>query len=274
MMTVAVSLLSVQAQELPAPSPYGEVMQRVGLTDVKIEYSRPGVKDREIFGGLLKWGSIWRTGANASTKISFSTDAMLGEEKVKVEAGTYSVFTKLEEGAWTVMLNSDMNASEGSFDASKNVAEIKVTPSEGEMVESLTFTFANLTESGAHWSFAWEKMHWAIPIEVETDEMAMKNIESKIKEVESTHGVYNSAARYYLEHDKDLEQALKWSKKSVEISAQFWNTMTLSKIYAAKGDFKNAIKIAEQSKALAQKAEYDAYIKMNDENINTWKKKK
>lgn len=272
MLASVATIFSVQAQELPAPSPYGEVMQRVGLTDVKVEYSRPGVKEREIFGGLLKWGSIWRTGANASTKISFSTDINVGEESVK--AGTYSVFTALEEGAFVVMFNSDVNASEGSFKKENNVLEYKAKVNENEMVETLTITFANVKESSADLTFEWEKSKWSMPIQVETDEMAMKNIESKIKEMENSYGAYNSAARYYLEHDKDLDQALEWSKKSVEMSAKFWNTITLSKIYAAKGDYKNAIKVAEQSKALAEKAEYDAYIKMNDENIKAWKKKK
>lgn len=271
MLAALTTVFSVQAQELPVPSPYAEVMQKVGLTDVKVEYSRPGVKERKIFGGLLKWGQVWRTGANASTKITFSTDATVGGEEIK--AGTYSVFTRLEDGAFVVMFNSDVNASEGSFNADNNVLEAKAKVLESEMTETFTITFSNLTENTAELTFQWEKSKWSVPIKVEADEMAMKNIEQKIKEIENSYGAYNAAARYYLEHDKDLDQALAWSKKSVEISAQFWNTITLSKIYAAKGDYKNAIKVAEQSKALAEKANYDAYIKMNDENIKTWKKK-
>lgn len=271
MLAALTTVFTVQAQELPVPSPYAEVMQKVGLTDVKVEYSRPGVKERKIFGGLLKWGQVWRTGANASTKITFSTDANVGGEEVK--AGTYSVFTQLEEGTFVVMLNSDVNASEGSFNADNNVIEVKAKVLESEMTETFTITFSNLTENTAELTFQWEKSKWFVPIKVEADEMAMKNIEQKIKEIENSYGAYNAAARYYLEHSKDLDQALAWSKKSVEISAQFWNTITLSKIYAAKGDYKNAIKVAEQSKALAEKANYDAYIKMNDENIKAWKKK-
>lgn len=271
MLAALTTVFTVQAQELPVPSPYAEVMQKVGLTDVKVEYSRPGVKERKIFGGLLKWGQVWRTGANASTKITFSTDANVGGEEIK--AGTYSVFTRLEDGAFVVMLNSDVNASEGSFNADNNVLEAKAKVLESEMTETFTITFSNLTENTAELTFRWEKSKWSVPIKVEADEMAMKNIEQKIKEIENSYGAYNAAARYYLEHSKDLDQALAWSKKSVEISAQFWNTITLSKIYAAKGDYKNAIKVAEQSKALAEKANYDAYIKMNDENIKTWKKK-
>lgn len=271
MLAALTTVFSVQAQELPVPSPYAEVMQKVGLTDVKVEYSRPGAKERKIFGGLLKWGQVWRTGANASTKITFSTDANVGGEEIK--AGTYSVFTQLEEGTFVVMFNSDVNASEGSFNADNNVIEAKAKVLESEMTETFTIMFSNLTENTAELTFQWEKSKWSVPIKVEADEMAMKNIEQKIKEIENSYGAYNAAARYYLEHDKDLDQALAWSKKSVEISAQFWNTITLSKIYAAKGDYKNAIKVAEQSKALAEKANYDAYIKMNDENIKAWKKK-
>jgi hypothetical protein len=267
------TVFSLQAQELPAPSPYGEVMQRVGLTDVKVEYSRPGVKEREIFGGLLEWGKVWRTGANASTKISFSSNVYIGGKELK--AGTYSVFTELNKGEWAVMLNSDVDASEGSFSKEKNVASIAVKASEvKKSVETLTFTFANVTESSADWKFEWANMTWSIPIKVEVDEMAMENIKTKISEVENSYGVYNSAARYYLEHDKDLKQALEWSQKSVKMSAKFWNVITLSKIYAAMGDYKKAIETAEQSMELAEKAEYTPYIIMNKENIEKWSKKK
>ena len=262
--------VGVHAQDLPKPSPYGEVMQRVGLTDITVMYSRPGVKDRTIFGGLLSYGEVWRTGANASTKIKLTTDATIGEKMV--EAGTYSIFTIPTENEWKVVLNSDVNASEGSYKAENNVAEISVNVSDNEMVETLTFTFANVKEDMADLVFEWASTTWSIPIKVEVTEMAMENIKGKMNELERAYGAYNSSARYYYDHDQDIDQALKWSKKSVEISAQFWNLYTLSLIQHKKGDVKAAIATAKKSKAMAEEAENKAYVERNEKNIADWSK--
>ena len=263
--------VGVHAQELPQPSPYGEVMQRVGLTDVTVMYSRPGVKDRTIFGDLLSYGEVWRTGANAATKIKLSTDATIGGKMVK--AGTYSILSIPSEGEWKVVLNSDVRASEGSYKAENNVAEIMVNAAENEMVETLTFTFANVKEDMADLVFEWAKTTWSIPIKVEVAEMAMANIEGKMKEMENAYGAYNSSARYYYENDQDLDQALAWSKKSVEMSAQFWNLYTLSLIQHKKGDVKGAIATAKKSMASAEEAENKAYVERNKKNIAAWSKK-
>jgi len=263
---------SAQAQELPAPSPYAEVMQRVGLTDVTIEYSRPGVKGREIFGGLLKDGIVWRTGANATTTITFSTEATIGGEKV--EAGTYAIFTKLTANNWVLLLNRDTKASEGTYDASKDVAKIALKVEKtNSLVENMTFSFVNTQINSAELKFEWENSTWSVPIEVESKKMAMKNIEDKMKEGDVSYGTYHASASYYLSNNIDLDKALEWSKKSVEMSPQYWNTMVLSKIYAAKGDKKNAIKTAKKGIELSEAAGSEVYVKMNKENIEKWSKK-
>lgn len=262
----------VQAQELPVPSPYSEVMQRIGLTDVTIEYSRPGVKDREIFGGLEPYNQVWRTGANAATKITFSTDATIMGQKV--EAGTYSVLSIPGEAMWEVMLNSDLNVTENSYEADNNVLVVEVEASKmKKKVETMIFTFDYVKENSAHLTFAWDYVTWSIPIKVEANKQAMENIQKKIDEIEGAYGVYNSSARYYLEHNGDLKQALAWSEKSVAISEKFWNVYTLSRIQAAMGNHKDAIKMAKRSLELATEANYQPYIKMNEANIAEWSKK-
>lgn len=264
---------TIQAQELPQPSPYAEVMQRVGLTDVSIEYSRPGVKGRVIFGDLEPYDQVWRTGANASTKIEFSTDVKIGG--VEVKAGKYSIMTMPGKDMWKVYINTDLSVQEGTYKAENNVAEITVKPMMSDKsVESLTFWFANVIGESADLMFAWEKTSWSIPIVVAAKETAMKNIEDKINEVENAYGVYNNSARYYLDNDLDLNKALAWSKKSVAISQQFWNVHTLSKIQYAMGNKKEAIKTAELSLKLSEEANYQPYVKMNKENIARWSKEK
>lgn len=271
MLAATAFAFSAQAQELPAPSPYGEVMQRIGLTDVSVEYSRPGVKGRKIFGNLLKEGTVWRTGANSATKITFSTDATIGGKKI--EAGSYSVFTKLSADNWVLLLNKDVKASEGSYSASKDVAkvELKVEKTKAT-VESMTFSFANVKTNSADLKFEWENSTWSVPIQVESDKMAMENIKNEMKKDKVGFGAYNSSASYYLNNDMDLDKALEWSKKSVEMSPQFYNTITLSKIYAAKGNKKMAIKTAKQSIELAEADGNEAYVNMNKENIAKWSK--
>lgn len=262
---------SITAQNVPQPSPYAEVMQTVGLTDITIAYSRPGVKDRKIFGDLEAYGEVWRTGANAATKITFSADVKIQGQDIP--AGTYSIFTVPGESDWKVMLNSDVNASEGSYTEEKNVGVFEVKGMETEMVETMEFSFQNVTADNADIVFKWENTKWELQVEVNSKDAAIANIKQKINEIENAYGVYNSSARYYLNAGLDLDQALAWSKKSVEISAKFWNVYTLSLIYEAKGDKKNAIATAKQSLKLAEEANYQPYVKMNKENIAKWSAK-
>ncbi|MBD99527.1 MAG: dihydrolipoamide dehydrogenase [Verrucomicrobia bacterium] len=262
----------MNAQELPQPSPYSEVMQRVGLTDVTVKYSRPGVKDRIIFGDLEPFDQVWRTGANSSTKIEFSTTATIGG--TKVEAGTYSIMSMPNEaGNWKVFINTDLGVQEGSYDAAKNVAEIEVKAIKtDDKVETMSFWFANVKTGSADLMFAWENTMWSIPIEVNYKEMAVKNIEEAIADAKRAFRVYNSSARYNYDNDLDLNQALEWSKKSVEMDEQFWNVYTLSLIQNKLGMKKEALATAKRSLELSEKADYQPYIKMNKENIANWSK--
>ena len=147
----------------------GKVYQRVGVTDVEISYSRPGVKGRSIFAadGLQPFGQLWRTGANAATKISFSTDVMVGGEKVA--AGTYSVFTIPGADEWTFMLNSDADQrGTRNYDEAKDAVRVKLKPGEYPMnVETMTFAFANVKDTGMDLVMLWEKTTLVVPITVE-----------------------------------------------------------------------------------------------------------
>ncbi|KAA3649891.1 MAG: DUF2911 domain-containing protein [Bacteroidetes bacterium] len=263
-------MITATAQDLPKPSPFADVLQRVGLTDIKIEYSRPGVKERKIFGDLLPFDKIWRTGANAATTVSFSTDVDFGG--VNVKAGTYSVFTIPGEGEWKMMLNTDLGASEGSYKAENTVAEVTTKSLESNFRETMIFLFDNVKDESADLILEWEKTRIVVPIKVAAKEEAVKNIEAKINELENAYGVYNSSAKYYLDAGLDLDKALDWSKKSVAIKSVFWNVYTLSLIYEAKGDKKMAIATAKKSLELSEKANYAPYIKMNKENIAKWSK--
>ena len=266
-------VFTIKAQELPQPSPYAEVMQRVGLTDVTVQYSRPGVKDRVIFGELEPFDEVWRTGANSATQIILSTDAKIGGKEVK--AGTYSIMSMPnKEGNWKVYFNTDLGVQEGSYKAENNVAEIDVKAMKTAMkVESMSFWFANVKTGSMDLMFAWENTSWSIPIEVDFKAMASKNIEEAIAETKGAYRVYNSSARYNLDNDLDLNKALEWSKISVKMEEKFWNVYTLSLIQNKLGMKKESLATAKKSLEMSTIAEYKPYIKMNTDNIAKWSKK-
>lgn len=267
----AFTVLSLTAQDLPKPSPFAKVEQVVGLTTISIEYSRPSVKERTIFGDLVAYDKVWRLGANKATKISFDTPVNIGGEVV--EPGDYSVFALVNKDSWTVILNTETELwGSGNLDDSKHVVEFKAKTEATKFTETFEITFNNLTDNSAHMIFRWEEVMVSVPIKVEAKEQALANIDQAIKELDDAFRVYNSSARYYIDNDMDAKQAVEWAEKSVEIKETFWNVYTLSLAYAAAGDSKKAIKTAEKSLKMSEEAEYAPYVKMNQENIEKWKK--
>lgn len=274
-MFAAGALLSVSlvAQDLPQPSPVGGVTQKVGLTNVEIEYSRPGVKNRTIFGDLLPYGTMWRTGANNATVVSFSTDVKINGKELL--AGDYSLFTIPGKDSWQVMFNTNVNqAGTGGYQDSEEALRITVKPQAAPLTETLTLSVDNVTNASADICITWEKTKVCMDLTVDVSEQAVANIKNKIDEIENAHGVYNSAAKWYVENDLDPAQALAWAKKSTEIKEFPWSLYTLALAEEANGNYKGAIAAAERSRAAAQKMNYDAYVKMNDAKIAEWKKKK
>jgi hypothetical protein len=261
----------VKAQELPQPSPMGKVEQKVGLTNVVITYSRPSAKGRVIFGDLVPFGEIWRTGANKATSISFSSDVKIGGKDVK--AGTYSLFTIPNAQEWTIIINKNTELwGSDDYKQEEDMVRIMVKPTVNSLTESMTFTIDNLETKKADISLAWDKTKISFPIEVEFDVQAMDNIKAKIEEAEDAFSIYNGAARYYIENNKDVKQALEWAQKSVNMKAEFWNLLTLARAQAANGMYKQAIETANKSKVKSIEAKNTAYEKRANDGIAEWTK--
>ena len=258
------AVLFSNAQYFPQPSPLAREYQMVGLTEMEIEYSRPGVKDREIFGGLVPYDKLWRTGANMATKITFSNEVSFNGEQV--DAGTYAVFTIPKEESIMVMLNSNANqGGTGNYDESMNVVSTEVPFGDGvQEVERMRFSFENVEDDKVDLVFEWSDRMFSIPIEVNTADHVMASMEEKFKEIDGVYGFYEDAASYYLANDQDPAQALEWAKKSVEIKELFWNTHTLARAYKANGNMKEAKKTAERSLELSKEAEYQPYVERNE----------
>jgi len=258
------------AQDLPKPSPSAEVEQTIGLTEVEIEYSRPSAKGRTVWGDLVPYQKLWRTGANKNTIIEFSTDAKVGGKEVA--AGEYALFINPDEKAAIVHLNSVIDGwGTGKYADSNDVlvAEVEVKDQEAT-TETMLFYFDDVTSGSANLVLAWANKQIVIPIEVDYIAQSLKNIEEAIAEDGENFRVFNNAASFYLDNDLEADKAVSYAKKSVELEEKFWNVKTLSEAYAANNQYKEALEAAKKSLAMSEKAEYEPYIKMNKANIEKW----
>lgn len=264
---------SINAQiETPAPSPFQKIEQKVGLTSVIVEYSRPSMKGRKIFGGIEAYGKVWRTGANENTKITFSTDFMLDGKSLK--KGTYALYTIPNKTTWDVILYTDTNnwGIPAKWDENKVAAKITVTPINMPMdVETFTITFDDLTNNSAVLGILWENVYVPLKFETPTDKMVSKSIE-KIMAGPSANDMY-AAAVYYLEANKDIQIAKTWIDKAVVLTAKqpkFWYLRQQSLIHAKAGNKNTAIEAAKKSLELAKQAGNSGYVKMNKASLKEW----
>lgn len=267
---------SAEAQiSTPQPSPLSTVTQRVGLTDITITYSRPSAKGRTVFGTLVPYGKRWCTGANATTKITFSDEVIM--EGKKIPAGEYGLYSVPSQDSWAMVLskNTKQGASVDGFKDEDNVATFTAkTYKLANKVETFTMNFSDLTPATANVDMQWENTGAKFRITTEVDSKVMAQINEKVINgaATATPGDYAAAAVYYLDNDKDMKQALAWMQKANAKDPKFWNMHTEAKIRLKMKDYKGATAAAEQSKKLATEAKNDDYVKMNDELIASAKK--
>ena len=269
---------AIEAQvKTPQPSPKSVIQQTVGLTEVEIEYSRPSAKGRIVFGDLVPFGKLWRTGANANTTVSFSDDVVIKGTTLK--KGKYALFTTPKADMWEVVFYSatDNWGTPENWDANKVVVLTNVDPiSLGNSVETLTIAVNNLTNDSATLDIAWEKTMVSVKFEVPTQKSAMASIEKAL--AGPTAGDYFSSAQYYFQSNGDLNKALEYVNKAISMvklgsDVPFWHLRQKSLIQAKLGDKAGAIATAKLSLAGAQKEKNDDYVKMNNDSIKEWSKK-
>lgn len=265
----------IEAQvKTPAPSPKCTVEQKVGLTDVTIEYSRPSMKGRTVFGNLVPYGKLWRTGANQNSMISFSDDVVINGQTLK--KGKYAIFVTPKVDMWEVIFYTDTenwgtpeNWNEKNVALSTNVdTKILSIP-----VESFTIGINNLDNNYAHLEFSWEKTLVALKFEVPTQKTAMASIDKVL--AGPTAGDYFSSAQYLNQSNGDMNKALEYINKALDLNKDkpFWYTRQKSLIQAKLGDKKGAIETAKISLEAALKEKNDDYVKMNNDSIIEWGKK-
>lgn len=273
---IACSTVAFAQVQTPGASPAGSVSTTVGLTDVKVSYFRPKAKGRAIFGTdpkvLLPYGSIWRTGANNGTIISFSDDVKV--EGINVPKGEYLILTWPGATEWTVSIYKDvkLGGNVGKYDAANDVAKFKVKSEKlTEKVETFTINIGDISDDNksAKIQLAWEHTSVKFTITTDYDAKVMESIKEN-----TTVDPYNyfQAAVYYLENGKDLNQALEWVNKASEgMGAPFWVLHQKAKIQKALGDKKGAIETANASLAKSKEAGNRDYQMMNEELIKSIK---
>ena len=239
--------------QLPAPSPGAKVTQTVGLTEISVEYSSPGVKGRKIWGAVVPYGEVWRTGANA--KVTFSKDVTVGN--TQVPAGSYAFFAIPTASEWTLILNKDFNqGGSAKYNKDLDVARVQVQPRAIPHRERLAYVIADFTNDGASMDLEWEKVRVSLPIKLNTDVQALANIKSM---TDRAWVPYTSAARYMLETKKDYDAGLQLVDKSLAIKEDWFNLWTKAELLHAKGKTREAYNLAEKANQLGQK-EPDRYF--------------
>ena len=269
--------LSFSQINTPRVSPASEVEQMVGLTEIEIEYSRPSMRGREVFGNLVPFGKVWRTGADNSTKISFDTDVIISGKTI--QSGTYSIFSIPNKESWEIIFYSDVELWGVPRDWSENkivfssMFDVKKLK-KSNTVETFTISFNDLTNNYVNMSISWENTSVDIIIEVPTRAMVESDI-NKVLSDKPKSSDYYAAAVFYRQENINLDKALEWMNKAIEMneSPRFWQYRQQSLIMAANDKYADAVDAAKKSLNLAIEADNQDYIKMNRESIAEWSKK-
>ena len=272
MFLLFVSFYGFSQLKTPSASTASEIEQVVGLTEIEVDYNRPSKRGRVIFGNLVPFGKIWRTGANSGTEISFSTDVSINGENIN--EGTYSIFSIPNEDSWQIIFYSDTDL----WSVPRNWEESKIifqsnfkSNTNNKVVETFSISFEDITNNNVNLVFSWDDTNVIVPIDVPTKSLVEDQIKSIMGDDPKSSDYY-SAAVYYLQENINLDIALKWMNKAIEMieNPRFFQLRQQSLILAANGQYKNAIKVAEKSLELSIQANNGDYVKMNNDSIKEW----
>ncbi len=261
--------LGLNAQvQTPAPSPLATLTQQLGLGEVTVKYSRPGMKGRTIFGDLVPYDKVWRTGANSRTQIHFSEDVKLEGKEVK--AGKYALLTVPGKESWTIILSKSLNASPANLGDDEETIKFDVTPMMEESITMETFTIDinEIRDGSANLWIIWENTFVPVKIELETESQVMASIEKTL--AGPSKADYYQAGAYLYSSGKDLNKALEYVEKGMnEDESRFWVVTMKARILAKLGKKEAAIATSTKAIELAEKAGNGDYVKINKDLIST-----
>lgn len=272
---IIIANFTIEAQvKTPQSSPRALINQTVGLTDVEINYSRPSARGRAVFGNLVPFGKVWRTGANENTTVSFSDDVVIDGKTLK--KGKYALYTIPKIESWDIIFYSttDNWGNPAEWNEANVALKTSVKPETlTKNVETFTLGISGLDNNFGFLEIYWENSYAAVKFEVPTQKTAMANIEKAL--AGPTAGDYFSAAQFLYQSNGDVAKALVYVNKALDMSAEkpFWYNRQKSLIQAKLGDKKGAIETAKLSLAAAEIAKNQDYVKMNKDSIAEWSKK-
>jgi tetratricopeptide (TPR) repeat protein len=255
---VSVRLIAQQNLNLPAASQQAEVMQVVGMVEIKIDYHRPGVRGREIWGKLVPFDQVWRAGANENTTISFSNEVIIDGKNVP--AGSYGLHMIPTESDWTIILSKDYRAWGSFFYKEENdQLRFKVKPVSSDFQEWLMYTFDEVTPNSATVSLRWEKLQVPLKIEIDLNKLMLEEMAVQLTSLPgfSWQG-WNQAANYCYSNDFNLDQGLEWADRSIGINKNVTNTYTKALILNALGKKDESEKLKEEAFTNAEENDVNA----------------
>jgi hypothetical protein len=269
LLAIVCTLSAVAQIDLPAPSPAATLTQKFGLAELKIEYSRPSVKGRKVFGNVVSYDSIWRTGANESTKFTITDSVTIAGKGLA--KGTYVLLTRPSKGSWDIIFNKNLNVSYSNYLPEYNVLTVNVKPiTTNYTTETFNITTNNIKLNECTVQLAWENTIAEFTVINDPSKKILKQIKQKLDG--PTASEYNAMARYYLENNLNMEEALVYINKAVIMDEGYGNLRNKSLILAKMGDKKLAIETAKKSLERAVKNKNLDYIRMNNESIAEWSK--
>lgn len=259
---------------LPRVSPNAKISQTIGLTDFTLTYSRPGVKGRKIWGELVPYGEVWRTGANEATTFECSDAVTIGGKTLP--AGTYSFYTLPTAGEWDVIFSNAKGAwGSNEYTPEKDALRLKAKPQEAPNQEWMTIGFENLTPSSGDLVVRWEKLAISVPVQVNTNEKAMANIRAALAERKSDDwSTLHRAAQYCFNAEINMDEAVKWEEQSVATKETYANLSLLADMKMKAGKAKEAIAMAEKALQVGKDDPNKPNMKPTEEKLTAWKGKK
>lgn len=268
--TICLALTTVNAQTIktPQPSPTQSIKQDFGISTAELIYSRPGIKNRKIFGDLVPFGKVWRTGANSATRLKFTDDVTFGGQTLK--AGEYAVYTIPNEKEWDIIINKGSANWGTEYKQEDDVMRVKAKPTKlDQPVESFTMQFANVKPNSMDLEIIWDKTAVSVPITTDIDKKIMAQIDNAMNK---DNRPYFQSAMYYLETGRDLKQSLAWFDKAIEQNPKaFWIYHQKANALAKLGNKADARATAQKSMDMAREQKNDDYVKLNEKLIETLK---
>lgn len=266
------TIANAQSLKTPAKSPMSTTKQAVGLSEITVEYSRPSKNNRVIFGDLVPYGEVWRTGANASTKITFGEDVSINGQAVK--AGTYALYTIPGENEWTIIFNKNLTlwGSDGYTESEDLIRVLVKVQKLAENIETFTIQYSNIKPTALNIDLMWDKVKVSLDLSVSVDDKIMKNIEATMAQDKRP---YFQAAQYYYDNKKDYKQALEWATKAFELNPNaYWACLLKAKLQFELKDMKGAKASAETVKKMAEADKDLSYAKQAEELLKQISEKK